>query len=56
MSSKMTETDIRNPREVFEKEARLFNHISAMYKESKGFEHYWQNRSKDHVLKDGTFN
>jgi len=48
----MTETKIRNPREVFEREARLFNHISAMYKESRGFEHYWQNRRKDHVLKE----
>lgn len=41
---------IENPREVFEKEGSLFDHIDAMYEKSIGFEHYWQNRRKDLVL------
>jgi ubiquinone/menaquinone biosynthesis C-methylase UbiE len=36
---------------LFEKEGELFNHINAMYFDSKGYENYWQNRRKDKILK-----
>jgi ubiquinone/menaquinone biosynthesis C-methylase UbiE len=42
--------DIENPRDVFEREGRLFDYISAMYEKSRGFEYYWQNKRKNLVL------
>jgi len=43
---------MENPREIFEKEGKLFDHISAMYERSRGFEHYWQNRRKNLILRE----
>ncbi|MCX6722980.1 MAG: class I SAM-dependent methyltransferase [Candidatus Staskawiczbacteria bacterium] len=41
---------IDNKKEIFEKEAQEFNHIRAMYFESKSFENYWQNRRREKIL------
>ncbi len=43
---------LRNTRDTFEKEGQAFDHILSMYEDSKGFEHYWQNRRKDLVLEE----
>lgn len=55
--TKMTETTLNaeNPirlREDIERVDLLRDHISSMYEESKAFEHYWQNRRKNLILKE----
>lgn len=42
---------VNNKKDIFEKEGQLFNHIKAMYVNSKGYEHYWQNRRKDRIVR-----
>jgi len=46
----MLQNKIDNTKEAFEREAQEFDHIRAMYFESKGFEYYWQNRRREKVL------
>lgn len=46
----MKRNKINNTKEVFETEAKMFDHIKAMYFESKGFVGYWQNRRREKVL------
>jgi ubiquinone/menaquinone biosynthesis C-methylase UbiE len=43
--------NVDNRKEVFEKEGQLFNHIEAMYINSKGYEHYGQKRRKNIVVR-----
>jgi SAM-dependent methyltransferase len=38
---------IDNKREIFEYEGRTFDHTSAMYWQSRGFESYWQNARRE---------
>jgi ubiquinone/menaquinone biosynthesis C-methylase UbiE len=42
---------VDNKKEVFEKEGRLFDHIKAMYINSQGYQHYWQNRRKERIVR-----
>ncbi|MFA0832428.1 MAG: class I SAM-dependent methyltransferase [Methanobacterium formicicum] len=41
---------IENTKDDFEKEGKMFHHINSMYRDSEGYENYWQNRRKDLIL------